>query len=154
MNFLSESVIAVMRMGKTKDSKQLSSHLVQCSLFCELGCCSFYFILSNHYCLRAQVFCRKSCSVSCLILPFSHIHISVPATGQQLLKYAFGIFIIHEELSRALTLLCMLWFNVFVLCGHLWSMHLKDITGPAQTASSLPNVQCLNLAWWIFKNGR
>lgn len=90
MNFLSESVIAVMRMGKTKDSKQLSSHLVQCSLFCELGCCSFYFILSNHYCLRAQVFCGKSCSVSCLILPFSHIHISVPATGQQLLKYAFG----------------------------------------------------------------
>lgn len=90
MSFLPGDVIAVMRTRKSKDSKQLSSHLVQCSLFCELGCCSFYVILSNRYCPRVQVLCGKSCSVSSRLHPFSHTHSRVPATGQQLLKHAFG----------------------------------------------------------------
>lgn len=39
-----EDVVAAIRMGKVEDKKELSSYLVQCSLFCDLGCCGFYFI--------------------------------------------------------------------------------------------------------------
>lgn len=110
MSFSCEGVIAIIRMEKSKDSKQLSSHLVQCSLFSELGCCSFYFILSNHYWMRARVLCEKRCSVSSLVLLFSHIYIRVPAAGHQLLKHAVGASMKkhpHSLCSASMCLSCV-----------------------------------------------
>jgi len=56
------------------------------------------------------------------MLPFSHVYIRVAATGQVGTQTSLQGFL--EELSWVPTAFCMLGFNVFVLCGHLWSMDL------------------------------
>lgn len=134
-----EDIIA-MRMRRSEDKKELSSHLVLCSLFCELECCSFYFIHAyqtitawgHRFCVQRAVM-----YMTFLTLPFSHIHIRVPATAQQLLKHIFGA----STKSFPRQPQSFVGYDSICLCRPLWKLPRKDRTNPAKKAISLHNVQ-------------
>lgn len=75
--------------------------------------------------------------MSFLILPFSHIHIRVPAIAQQLLKHIFGAsmknFPGYPHSFAGYGSIC--------LCRPLWRLSRKDLTNTAKMSISLHNVQ-------------